>query len=357
MQKKIDNFISADINDDKYSFEELALELFEYQYERVPLYRQFCDARQASPSSVSEWQQVPALPADAFKQQLIDHGEEAHVFLSSGTSEGLDKRSRHQLTTLSTYRLSAMTFFNEMVLPDEPGSMSVLLAGPGVDSHPDSSLGRMFSWVYEETANADSEVVFDGDGEFDSTAALEWLGRMSSDNRPVLLLAVSSALTALLARMREKKLSCRLPGGSRIVDTGGRKGAAPTYSAAGMRKACWRYLHVPGYMCVNEYGMTEMLSQYYDDALVGRHRGRIDQRIKAGPRWCRHVVVSPATLQPVADGEVGLLRHTDLANWESVSALQTLDLARRVGDGFQLVGRASTAQLRGCSQLLTMAVT
>ena len=86
MQKKIDNFISADINDDKYSFEELALELFEYQYERVPLYRQFCDARQASPSSVSEWQQVPALPADAFKQQLIDHGEEAHVFLSSGTS-------------------------------------------------------------------------------------------------------------------------------------------------------------------------------------------------------------------------------------------------------------------------------
>jgi hypothetical protein len=66
------------------------------------------------------------------------------------------------------------------------------------------------------------------------------------------------------------------------------------------------------------------------------------------------VVVSASTLEPVADGEVGLLRHTDLANWESVSALQTLDRARRVGSGFKILGRASDAQARGCSRLLRL---
>jgi len=43
------------------------------------------------------------------------------------------------------------------------------------------------------------------------------------------------------------------------------------------------------------------------------------------------------------------LRHFDLANLNSVLAIQTEDLGRVAGSGFELLGRAPGAQLRGCS--------
>jgi hypothetical protein len=63
-------------------------------------------------------------------------------------------------------------------------------------------------------------------------------------------------------------------------------------------------------------------------------------------------VVSPVTLEPLARGERGLLRHFDLANVGSVSALQTEDVGVEVGVGFEILGRASGAEARGCALLL-----
>jgi hypothetical protein len=60
-------------------------------------------------------------------------------------------------------------------------------------------------------------------------------------------------------------------------------------------------------------------------------------------------VVDAETLQPLPPGEVGVLRHFDLANLDSVSAIQTDDLGVEVGAGFEILGRASGAELRGCS--------
>jgi hypothetical protein len=60
-------------------------------------------------------------------------------------------------------------------------------------------------------------------------------------------------------------------------------------------------------------------------------------------------VVSPETGGEVAEGETGLLRVVDLANVRSVGAVQTEDLATRRSDGFELLGRVSGAEPRGCS--------
>jgi hypothetical protein len=51
----------------------------------------------------------------------------------------------------------------------------------------------------------------------------------------------------------------------------------------------------------------------------------------------------------VNEGETGLIRVFDLANVFSVMAIQTEDLGIRRGAGFELVGRASFAEARGCS--------
>ncbi len=39
----------------------------------------------------------------------------------------------------------------------------------------------------------------------------------------------------------------------------------------------------------------------------------------------------------------------DLANMGSVQAVQTADLGRAVGDGFEVLGREPGAEARGCS--------
>ena len=345
------SFIDDPGDDD--AFDALAREVFDYQYQRVPMYRRFCDARGVRPGSIRSWTEVPALPADAFKYDLCSVEHPARVFASSGTSLGPDKRSKHALGSLVTYQASAARWFDTMVLADSPGALSVLVIGPTAASHPLSSLGQMFSWIVERCSSGDSLVAFDTEGRVDIDAALGWLDQRARGHAPVLVLSVTSALTPLLEAIRARGPALRLPADSRVVDTGGRKGKARVMSAAGILKACWRWLHVPSYLCVNEYGMTEMLSQFYDDALESRVAGRLSKRAKVGPPWVRTLIVDPVTLEPTAAGETGLLRHFDLANWESVSALQTLDIGRALGGGFELKGRAAGADARGCSALVT----
>ena len=67
------------------------------------------------------------------------------------------------------------------------------------------------------------------------------------------------------------------------------------------------------------------------------------------PPWLRVTAVDPITLAPVAEGEVGLARFTDLANVDSSLVVLTQDLVRRVPGGLVLLGRRPGAPLRGCS--------
>jgi hypothetical protein len=109
---------------------------------------------------------------------------------------------------------------------------------------------------------------------------------------------------------------------------------------------------------VNEYGMTELFSQFYDAIMLdkGVAKGNAGPalpahahpRVKIGPRWTRTFVIDPATLGPVTEGEKGILKHLDLANAGSVMAVLTEDMGRASGDGFILNGRPAQAESRGC---------
>jgi hypothetical protein len=102
--------------------------------------------------------------------------------------------------------------------------------------------------------------------------------------------------------------------------------------------------------CVAEYGMTEMCSQFYDNVLRERSLGRSPgYRYKVVPPWVRTQVVDAETLELLPEGRVGVLRHFDLANFDSVMAIQTDDLGVAGAGGFEILGRAAGAELRGCS--------
>jgi hypothetical protein len=251
---------------------------------------------------------------------------------------------------LEIYRAAAVAHFERCVLPDGARPRFVVLA-PSLAEQPQSSLCQMIEWLAASFAPAAPEY-FVADGALDAPALERRLQTLERNAEPVLLVGVTYAFVQFLDRAAPQGLRFRLPYGSRIVDTGGTKGRTRSMSRNGLLRAFWERFGVPGYFVANEYGMTEMCSQFYDDAICNHVGGRKRDRAKVPPPWVRTTVVSPMTLEPVARGERGLLRHFDLANVGSVSALQTEDVGVEVGEGFEVVGRASGAETRGCALLL-----
>lgn len=339
----------ADAGGQDDRFAELARAVFDFQFAANAPYRAFCARRGRTPTTVARWQDIPALPTTAFKSVDLACGSPERVFRTSGTTQGGDRRGRHLIPRLDLYRRGAITHFRRMVLPDGVAPRMVgLLGSPAV--LPDSSLTQMVEWLRTDIAGGDGEYLVDAAG-FDPARAADRIVELARDGRPLCLIGVRVVFTALLDHCLAERRMLELPADSRIVDTGGPKGGR-TLSDAGFLAACWSVLGVAGYHCVNEYGMTELCSQYYDDVLLTRFGGENRPRRKLGPAWMRTLAVDPATLAPLPDGTPGLLCHFDLANAGSVLAVQTEDLGVIEDGRLRLLGRAPGAEPRGCALAL-----
>ena len=346
---EVREFIAAPDSD---RFDELALRVFAFQYERNEPYRRFCDRRGQTPREVRDWQAIPAVPVTAFKHaDLIVEGlSPGTVFITSGTTHGAERRGRHHVPDPAIYRAAALAHFERCVLPDGARPHFVVLA-PSLTEQPQSSLCQMIDWLAQAFAASEPRF-FVTAGELRAEPLVECLRALERSREPVLLIGVTYAFVGFIDRCAAYGTRFRLPYGSRIVDTGGTKGRSREMSRNGLLRAFWETFAVPGYFVANEYGMTEMCSQFYDDAIANHVGGRKRDRAKIAPPWVRTTRVSPLTLEPVGAGERGLLRHLDLANVGSVIALQTEDLGIARGDGFEVVGRAAGAELRGCALLV-----
>jgi len=102
---------------------------------------------------------------------------------------------------------------------------------------------------------------------------------------------------------------------------------------------------------VNEFGMTELLSQLYSvpkPSSPGADSS-IDPPWLLGPPWLRVRALDPNDLSPLPDGEPGLLCYFDLANLGSVCAVLTEDVGRVSAGAVQWLRRSPGAPPRGCS--------
>ena len=332
------------------TFDALALDVFEFQYANSPIYRAFCDRRKKNPDTVETWREVPAIPTTAFKRLDLACAPAEKTFLTSGTTEGEEARGQHHVPRLELYHRSALSHFRRMVLPDKVHPFLVGFLG-SPDQLPNSSLTQMVEWIRQDICDGEGEYLL-GQDSFEPQHAITRLEEIAEAGRPLCIIGVRVALTALLEYCASKDRGIELPSDSRIVDTGGPKGGR-ALSDAGFLNACWHRLGIPGYFCINEYGMTELCSQYYDDVLSERFRGTNEKRRKVGPAWLRPQVVDPDSLEPLPDGESGLLCHFDLANALSVPAVQTEDLGILEGNRFRLLGRAPGSEPRGCALALS----
>src|SRR5262249_45342064 len=151
------------------------------------------------------------------------------------------------------------------LFPDIHRMPIVSLVHP-VDLLPESSLAQMVAWAFEAFGGDDSTYAIDANG-LCYSALVAALREAERSGQPCCLMTTTGALLRVLEHAGSEQLSFRLPHGSRIMDTGGDKGAPRSLSRNGLLHACWTTFAVPGYFCVNEYGMSELSSQYYDSVI------------------------------------------------------------------------------------------
>jgi hypothetical protein len=126
------------------------------------------------------------------------------------------------------------------------------------------------------------------------------------------------------------------------METGGFKGRDRTIEKSELYRELSNYFRIPIDSIWNEYGMTELSSQFYSSGVDRPH---------IGPPWTGIVVIDPVTNREALPGQIGMIRIIDLANLWSVLAIQTQDLALPGSGGeFRLIGRDPNALPRGCSR-------
>ncbi|MCH2169378.1 AMP-binding protein [Myxococcota bacterium] len=331
--------------DEEERFNELALRLFAHQFEHCDPYQRFCLRRGATPNRVETWRDIPPVPTGAFKEiALRSFASERTVqtFRTSGTST--ERRGELHLDTLRLYEASLVPSFRRFVLPDlEAGRRAPnlrFLASSPMEA-PDSSLSYMFGHLCERLAGSGSGFDVIG-GELHADALID---RMAEASDSVTLCGTAFAFVHLCDALSARNTSLQLPEGSRAMETGGFKGQGRNVSRDDLHTALENRLGIPIERIVNQYGMTELGSQFHDSSLRDRER----PRRKLGPPWTRVLIVDPDTGRPSPPGQPGYIVIFDLANTSSVLAIQTADLGRGIENGFEIIGRDPEAEARGCS--------
>lgn len=363
-------------------FDRLAREVFAFQYERCAVYRAYCDRRKQTPQSVTYWKEIPATPTGAFKDFALTCflvEQAVAEFHTSGTTR--EQSGKHFLATLELYHAAIKPNFAAHLLGgqeegnrrdacstgDDGGrdahpttvsgkrsacptmTLPMMILMPSPEEAPHSSLSHMMGVVMEEFGGDDSAYYVEG-GQLLLEKLVHDLCEAQWAHQPVFLLGTAFAFVHLLDHLERRNLKFEMAEGSRAMETGGFKGRSRELSKAELYGHFERVLGIPTLHIVNEYGMTELSTQFYDATLrVGK---RTDG--KAVPPWARVLVIDPNTGREAADHERGLIRIFDLANLWSMLCVQTEDLGiARMSDvglaEFEVLGRAAGAEVRGCS--------
>ena len=334
---------------------ELACRAFAVQYAGNAPYRLYCDRLGVSPGDVDEWRDVPAVPTAAFRQVSLFVGDPAEAsleFRTSGTTRGPGRRGRHLVRHPELYRASLEAAFHHFVLKRAGGDADRMLVAslvPPFCDAPDSSL----SWM--------ADAVVSGFGRPGSTflasaRAIDWpraerfvtLAAAAPDAAPVCLFGTTLAFAEWLRRLEESGLSVSLPEGSVAMDTGGSKGRDGPSRERVMKELAGR-LGIASSSVINEFGMTELLSQRYAPLAGSRPGESAGPPPLRGPPWLLSRALDPETLEELPEGEVGVLNHFDLANVCSVCSILTEDLGAVTENTVRWAGRSPGAPPRGCS--------
>jgi phenylacetate-coenzyme A ligase PaaK-like adenylate-forming protein len=317
------------ISSDK-AFQELALEVFLFQYEANVLYRQWTDHLKIRPAEVKRPEDIPFLPIEFFKRfQVLSSPEHAQTVRFTSSSTTSQVPSVHHVNDIALYEHSFLETFRRVY--GDPEDYCILALLPNYLQRGGSSLVYMCDRLIRRSGHVWSGFFLD---DVDTLAGR--LRELSGTAQKVLLIGVSYALMDLC------ELDLRLGENITVMETGGMKGRRKEMLKPELHAYLKRGLGVSAIH--SEYGMTELLSQAYSTG---------DGLFKAPP-WLRFLtreVDDPLKIR--TDHRTGGINVVDLANLHSCCFIATKDLGRVHADGrLELMGRYDHSDVRGCNLMM-----
>ncbi len=310
-------------------FENLAIQIFKFQFENNRVYRSFCDLLYIHPSDVKSLKDIPFLPIQFFKSHSVLSSKESvqTTFTSSGTTGS--NTSKHLVTNLEIYEQSFKKGFEHFYGAIEDYVVLALL--PSYLERSGSSLIYMVDAFIKQSNHTESGFYLNNLSELKDR-----LTTVDSQGKKVLLIGVSFALLDLV-EAHQFQLKNTI-----IMETGGMKGRRKELVRDELHAILKQGFGVDAIH--SEYGMTELLSQAYSQG----------NGIFNCPNWMRIVTrdtEDALTLQPT--GKAGGINVIDLANINSCSFIATQDLGRVYqNNSFEIIGRFDTSDIRGCNLMV-----
>jgi phenylacetate-coenzyme A ligase PaaK-like adenylate-forming protein len=310
-----------------YSFEQKALEVFQYQATHNPIYKSFIEHLGIAPTKVDRVAQIPFLPIAFFKQHEVRiPGKVEQLFTSSGTT-GMEP-SKHWVQDVSVYQESYSTAFN--LFYGDISQYTLLALLPSYAEREGSSLIYMIDDLLQQ-AQADSGYYLHNHKElFEKLETLKKLGK------PTILLGVTYALLDFV-----EQFSINFPE-LIVMETGGMKGKRKELIREELHQELCSGFGVASIH--SEYGMTELLSQAYSKG----------KGIFSCPPWMQvYIRDTNDPLQLMGAEKTGGINIIDLANVHSCSFIATQDLGKLTGPNqFEVLGRFDASDIRGCNLLI-----
>ena len=315
-------------------FNELAIALFNQQHQHNKIYRQFCNSVHVQADAVDHISKIPFLPISFFKTHEVKTGEfiPDAIFESSGTTQTIT--SRHFVKDTGLYRKSFTACFEKFY--GAPQNKCILGLLPSYLERNNSSLVLMVDELIKASNNPLSGFYLYDHEKLHSSILHNELLKL-----PTLLIGVTYALLDF-AEAYPMQLRHTI-----VMETGGMKGRREEMTRQEVHAVLQKQLGLD--LVHSEYGMTELLSQAYSKG----------DGIFHCPGWMKillrdeddpfHIITAA---DAVNKSKTGLINVIDLANIHSCCFIATDDIGRlHANESFEVLGRADSSDVRGCSLL------
>jgi hypothetical protein len=314
---------------DQEGFQELCLDIFQFQVINNPVYHEFVTALNLNPEKVKRIEDIPFLPIQFFKSHIIKttEYEPEEWFESSGTTKTIN--SKHFLKDKNIYRNSYLKGFQKFY--GDPADWVIIGLLPSYLERQHSSLVVMVDELIRLSDEKESGFYL-----YEHQQLAGMLEMLKNSSKKILLIGVSFALLDFAERfpMELKNVV--------IMETGGMKGRRKELIRAELHDILKQSFKVDEIH--SEYGMTELLSQAYS-----RNNGLFET-----PPWMKILLREEDDPFRIFDHPgSGLINVIDLANIYSCSFIATDDVGRiHPGNCFEVLGRMDNSEIRGCSQMV-----
>lgn len=310
------------------NFDDLAIELYHWQYRQNPVYRQWVSLLTAEPYAIKTLAGIPALPISFFKtHRVLAEDQTANCVFESSRTTGMVS-SKHYVPNTDWYEKGSVLGFEQRYGKLDEWCVLALL--PAYLERENSSLVYMANHFIEKSAHPSSGFYL-----YDFAELHKKLLELEAAGQKTLLLGVTFALLDFTENY-PMQLNHTL-----IMETGGMKGRGKELTREELHSLLCKRTGLSSIHA--EYGMTELLSQAYS---MGGGRFHC-------PPWMKVLLRKEDDPLEIMQAGTGLLQIIDLANIYSCAFIATQDIGKLYPDGsFEVIGRMDHSDLRGCSLLV-----